>query len=187
MEILTAGLIIFFGVHVFTGAREARAHLIAKLGEKSYKGIYSVLSLLGLILIVWGKAQAPAEPFWNPPAWGRGLALGMMPFAFIGIAASHMPTNLKRFTAHPMMWGITLWAVLHLLSNGDRASAALFGAFALYSVYAIVAQNRRGVKPTGLAVPGTKDLTVIIAGLAVWAAFYFGHGWLFGVPLWSQS
>ncbi len=183
MIILTAGLVIFFGVHLFTGAREARANVIAKLGEKTYKGIYSLLSLLGLVLIIWGKGHAPAEPFWDPPSWGRGLALALMPFAFIGIAASHMPTNLKRFTAHPMMWGFTLWAVLHLLANGDRASVALFGTFALYSVYAMVVQNRRGAKPTGVAVPFLKDVIVIVAGLVAWTVFYLGHGWLFGVPL----
>lgn len=183
MEILTLGLVVFFTVHLFTGARQARERLIARLGEKAYKGLYSLLALLGLVLIIWGKARAPLEPFWEPPTWGRHLAMSLMPLAFISLAASHMATNLKRFTAHPMLWGIALWATLHLLANGDRASVALFGSFALYAAFAMLSQTQRGVRPTGKPVPLIRDVVVVIAGLIITTAFALAHGWLFGMPI----
>lgn len=183
MAMLTAGLLLFFGVHLFTSARGARGNLIGTLGEPAYKGLYALASLAGLVLIAWGKARAAFIPLYEPSALGRSLALSLMPVAFMLLAASHMPTNLKRVTAHPMLWGVTLWSALHLLANGDGASVALFGAFFLYSLYAMTSQTRRGARPRGTAVPVMKDVIVVVAGLVVSIALAAAHGLLFGMPL----
>ena len=124
MSWLIAGLALFLGVHVFSSLRAARGRLISTLGEGPYKGIYSLLSLAGFGLIVAGMGKAPSLQLWSPPEWGRYAAIWLMPFALILLAAAFIPGNLKRFTAHPMLWAITLWALLHLLANGDLADVA---------------------------------------------------------------
>jgi uncharacterized membrane protein len=183
MNILAAGLIVFFAVHLFSSDRRLRDDLIGRIGEKPYKAAFALLSLLGLVLAGWGKGHAPFESLWNPPAWGRTFALVLMPIAFILLAASQMPTNLKRFTAHPMLWGIVLWSSLHLLANGDRASILLFGSFFVYSIYAMISQTLRGVRPAGRPVPITRDVMVVMAGLVASVIIVFAHGYLFGVSL----
>jgi uncharacterized membrane protein len=184
MSWLIAGLAMFFGVHVFSSRRSARGRLIAKLGEGPYKGFYALLSLAGFGLIVAGMAKAPLIELWDPPAWGRYAALWLMPLALVSIAAAYIPGNLKRFTAHPMLWGITLWALVHLLNNGDLAALLLFGAFGLYSLYAMWVQNRRGIRPaqTRRAIAG--DIGAVIVGLIAYVLLLKYHGDLFGVDVW---
>ncbi|MGH7463153.1 MAG: NnrU family protein, partial [Longimicrobiales bacterium] len=116
-------------------------------------------------------------------AWGYSLALWVMPLAFILLVEAYVPSNLKRLTAHPMLWGVTLWAGLHLLANGDTASLLLFGAFGLYSLYAMWSQSQRGVKPAETMRPVSRDIAVVAIGLGVYAAALYAHRWLSGVPL----
>ena len=183
MSCLIAGLALFLGVHVFSSMRSARGHLIARLGEGPYKGIYSLLSVAGFALIVAGVGRAPTIHLWNPPEWGRNTALWFMPFALILLSAAFIPGNLKRLTAHPMLWSITLWALVHLLANGDLAGLLLFGGFGLYSLYAMWSQNRRGARPaqTRRAIAG--DIATIVAGLVAYALLLRFHASLFGVAV----
>lgn len=184
MSLLIVGLALFLGVHVFSSWREPRKRAIAGLGEGPYKGLYSLLSLAGFILIVYGMGKAPSIPLWNPPLWGRYLAIWLMPFALILLAAAYIPGNLKRITAHPMLWAITLWAVVHLLANGDLAGLLLFGGFGLYALYAMGSQNRRGVRPVQGRRAITGDIGAIVAGLSAYALLLKFHGNLFGVAVW---
>jgi uncharacterized membrane protein len=181
---LIAGLALFLGVHVFSSLRSARGRLVAKLGEGPYKGVYALLSLAGFGLIVAGMGQAPSIDLWDPPAWGRYAAIWFMPFALILLAAAFIPGNLKRSTAHPMLWAVTLWALVHLLANGDLAGLLLFGGFGLYGLYAMWSQNRRGVRPgqTRRAIAG--DIGAIVAGLIGYALLLKFHESLFGVAVW---
>ena len=181
---LIAGLALFLGVHVFSSLRSARGRLVARLGEGPYKGVYSLASLAGFGLIVAGMSKAPLVQLWDPPAWGRYAAIWFMPFALILLAAAFIPGNLKRFTAHPMLWSITLWALVHLLCNGDLAGLVLFGGFGVYALYAMWSQNRRGVRPvqTRRAIAG--DAGAVVAGLIAYTLLLKFHGSLFGVPVW---
>ena len=181
---LIAGLALFFGVHVFSSLRSARGHLIARLGEGPYKGIYALLSLAGFGLIVAGMGKAPSIELWDPPTWGRYAAIWFMPFALILFAAAYIPGNLKRFTAHPMLWSITLWALVHLLANGDLAGLLLFGGFGLYALYAMGSQNRRGVRPAQIRRAIAGDIGAVIAGLVAYALLLRFHASLFGVAVW---
>ena len=180
---LIAGLVLFFGVHVFSSVRRARARLIQVTGEKPYKAAYSLISLAGFGLIVMGMGKAPRTELWAAPEWGRYAALWFMPLAFIALTASFIPGNLRRVTAHPMLWGVTLWALLHLLANGDLAGLLLFGSFGLYAVHAMSSQNARGAAASTRKWPAWNDgATVAIGLLAYWLLLQF-HGSLFGVPV----
>ncbi|MBI3527093.1 MAG: NnrU family protein [Betaproteobacteria bacterium] len=184
MSWLIAGLALFLGVHVFTSLRSARERLIAKLGEGPYKGLYSLLSLAGFGLIVAGMSKAPPIELWDPPAWGRYAAIWFMPFALILLVAAFIPGNLKRFTAHPMLWSIALWALVHLLANGDLAGLLLFGGFGLYALYAMWSQNRRGVLPAQNRRTIAGDIGAVVAGLIAYALLLKFHANLFGVAVW---
>jgi uncharacterized membrane protein len=183
MGLLLLGLAIFFSVHVMSSFRDARDTLIARYGERPYKAGYALLSGLGFGLIVWGMTASDHVALWEPPAWGHSLALWGMPVAFILLVGAYVPGNLKRFTAHPMLWAVTLWAALHLLANGDMASALLFGAFGAYSLYAMWSQTQRGAKPSEIAQPLSRDATVVAIGLGLYGAALYAHRWLSGVPL----
>lgn len=183
MGLLVLGLAVFFAVHLLASFRVTRAALIARYGEGIYKGVFSLLSFGGLGLIVWGMKVADVVIVWTPPAWGRHVALWVMPIAFILLAGAFIPANLKRLTAHPMLWGITLWAALHLLANGDFASMLLFGTFLIYSLYAMWAQSHRGASPSAAVRALGGDVSVVIAGLVVYALFLYAHTWLFGVAV----
>jgi uncharacterized membrane protein len=183
MGLLVLGLAVFFSVHILSSFADARDTLIARYGEGPYKGVYSLLSGIGFVLIVMGKVKADVVALWEPPAWGYPLAMWVMPLAFILLAGAYVPGNLKRMTAHPMLWGVTLWAALHLLANGDMASALLFGAFGTYSLYAMWSQTQRGQKPSGTVWPLSRDIAVVAIGLAVYGAALYLHRWLSGVPL----
>jgi uncharacterized membrane protein len=106
-----------------------------------------------------------------------------MPVALTLLVAAFMPTNLKRFTRHPMLWGVTIWAAVHLLSNGDLASLILFGSFGAFSLFDMWSANRRGAELSSQALPYWRDLLVVVVGAIVYVAFLKSHAWLFGVPL----
>ncbi len=183
MGLLVLGLAVFFSVHIVSSFTDARDTLIARYGDKPYKAGYSLLSGTGFALIVWGKTKADLLPLWEPPSWGHSLALSVMPLAFILLVGAYVPSNLKRLTAHPMLWGVTLWAVLHLLANGDMASLLLFGAFAAYSPYAMWSQTQRGIKVSQTVRPISRDIAVAAIGIALYVAALYGHRWLSGIAL----
>jgi uncharacterized membrane protein len=181
---LIAGLVIFMGVHVLTSMTASRARVIEVLGEGAYKGLYSLLSIVGFGLIVFGMSRAPAIRLWDAPNWGRYAAIWFMPVALILVFAAYIPGNIKRATAHPMLWGVTLWALLHLLTNGDLAGLLLFGSFGLYSVYAMRSQTLRGARPAQARRAIGGDIAAIAVGLIVYALLLKFHAKLFGVSAW---
>lgn len=181
---LIAGLVLFLGIHILTSLRAARALVIAKIGEGPYKGAYSLVSLAGFGLIVAGMSKSQHVQLWAPPAWAHYIAVWFMPFALILLAASFIPCNLRRLTAHPMLWAVTLWALVHLLANSDLAGLLLFGGFGLYSLYAMWSQNRRGAHPTQTRRPIAGDIGAVVIGLVSYALLLRFHASLFGVAVW---
>jgi uncharacterized membrane protein len=180
---LILGLAVFFAAHLVPSVPALRDLLIQRLGKKAYRGAFSIVALVGLVLVVLGKGAAPFEAVYAPPSWGRHVTMLAVLLAMILLPAAHMPTNIKRFTAHPMNWAVVLWAGGHLLANGDRASLLLFGSFGLYALFDIWSANRRGAAPSGEKLPASRDLRVIAAGLVAYAVLLFLHPYLFGVPV----
>jgi uncharacterized membrane protein len=188
MVVLIVGLVIFLGAHsvrIFAGPwREAQ---IARLGEKGWKGIYSIVSAIGLVLIIWGYGIARRDPvlLWTPPVWAPHLAAPLTALAFILLPAAHSPGNhFKALLHHPMVFGVGLWALAHLLANGTLNAVILFGAFLVWAVVDYFAARRRDldqgvVYPRGVL---SKDVMPVVAGLVVWVVFALVlHGWLIGV------
>lgn len=184
MTVLVIGLVLFLGIHaipMFPGLREA---LVGRMGENGYKGAFSIGSLAGLVLIVWGFGRAPFEPVYNPVDGARVLAHAVMPFVFILLAAANMPGHIRKTLKHPMLIGVLLWAVVHLMNNGDLRSILLFGSFAVYAIVDWISEVKRhktliGEKPAKWQM----DLAAVVGGLVVFALFARFHGALFGVSL----
>jgi len=182
MTLLIIGLVLFFLPHVFATFRPARAAVIERVGENGYKGLFSIFALVGLGVIVWGKATAPFIHVYPPVVIGYKLIAPLMVVSFILMAGANMKTNIKRVTRHPMLWGVTLWALAHLLVNGDLASMLIFLTFLAYSLYDMVVANMRGVTKATEAVAIKYDIILVAAGTISAVVFAFAHRWLIGVP-----
>lgn len=188
MAILALGLLIFLGVHsVRIVAEPWRNAQIARLGLNGWKARYSLLSIVGFVLIIWGYglARSQAYSLWMPPLWGKHLSFALTAVAFVFFAASHVPGNrIKAVIGHPMVAGVALWALAHLLVKGTLAALVLFGAFLAWAVVDFIAASRREPRQ-GLAscVGGFRfDAVAVVAGLVIWAVFaWLLHGWLIGV------
>ena len=183
---LILGLLIFLGVHsVRIVADDWRNRAIARVGEGPWKGAYSLLSLAGLALIVAGYAEARLQPVpvWAPPAWTRHAAALLSLPAFVLLVAAYVPGNhFKARLDHPMLLAVIAWALAHLLSNGFLADLLLFGGFLLWAMLAYGAARRRGGLPPSTTPSLARDVVVLVAGVAAWAAFAVGlHARLIGV------
>lgn len=188
---LALGLIVFFGVHslqIF--AEDGRGRLIARLGESQFKLTYSALSLIGLLLIIfgYGQARADASVLWSPPTGLRHLVFLLVPVAFILVASAYSPAgHIKAMVRHPMVLGVAIWALAHLLVNGTDADLVLFGGFLAWALVDYASALRRTATGTAQATAAKNlrgDLIAVVIGLVLSAAFLFGlHGWLIGVPL----
>lgn len=183
MAILIAGLVLFLGIHTLPWLPSAHQSLQQKFGNKAFRGIFSLIAMVGFILIIVGKAKAEFHSLWVPPAWGRMAAVPLIYLAFILLPAANMPCNIKRWVRHPMLIGVILWGGAHLLANGDLASALLFGSFVVYSLIDIVSANARGKNKDLPVLPPKKDIVVVAAGTTAFIALLFLHPYLFGVPV----
>jgi uncharacterized membrane protein len=188
MTLLLLGLLLFLGVHsVRVFADGWRSRTMARLGPGAWKGAYTLVSLLGFALLVWGYAlarQAPAV-LWTPPAGMRHLASLLVLVAFVLLAAAYVPGNaIKARLHHPMVLATKTWAIAHLLANGTLADVLLFGGFLVWAVLLFRASRQRDraqgvVSPAGRLGPTV--LTVAL-GVVAWALFAFwAHAWLIGV------
>ncbi len=177
MALLIAGLILFLGAHstrVF--ADDWRTRTLARIGEKPWKGLITVLSIAGFVLIVIGYGQARLDPvvLWVPPVWTRHLSLLINLLAFIAITAAYVPGNsIKAKIGHPMVAGVKAWAIAHLIANGNLADLMLFGAFLAWAVIDFRTARRRD-RANGTTYPagsmGRNGITVVI-GTVLWAVF----------------
>lgn len=182
MEILIAGFIVFFGTHLSPGVFGLRHALVERLGEGRFRGLYIAASVTGMTGIIVGKSVADYVSIYIPPLWAKPIVPVLLTIAFILLAALLLPTNIKRLSRHPMLWGVSLWSVGHLLANGDLASIIMFGGFGAYALISIWSLNRRGTPVSTQRYPLVNDVLTVAAGLAAFFAIVWLHPWLFGVP-----
>jgi uncharacterized membrane protein len=188
MLVLIFGLLIFLGVHsVRIFADGLRQSMIARLGDGPWKGIYSIVSIAGFILIIWGYGIARQDPvlLWLPPTWLRHVAILLNLIALILLAAYAVPSGyLKARLGHPMLLSVKVWAFAHLLANGTLADLFLFGAFLVWAIADFAAARRRD-RATGIlrvAGPLQNDAIAVVVGFVIWAALLWRvHEWVFGV------
>ena len=183
MFFLSLGMVTFIGIHLLPTFSSLRQNIVSHLGEGPFKGIFSAIAMGGLILIIIGMINTEFRPIWDPPIWGKRVALVLMPLPFILLASANMKSNTKRFTRHPMLWGISLWSVVHLFANGDLASLILFGGLGSFSLFAMFSANIRGAEKQETKYPIKKDLMTVAVGLAAYSGFLLTHSFLFGVSI----
>lgn len=186
MGVLILGLVLFLGVHsvaiVSPGLRQ-RAR--GRLGEGAWKGLYSIVSLVGFVLIVYGFGLARQAPIvlYSPPIWLRQVALLLMLPVFPLLIAAYLPGRIKTAMKHPMLVAVKLWAFAHLLANGQVADVLLFGGFLAWAVADRISLKRRPPQTLRIAAPGRwNDAIAVVLGLAVYALVIgWAHARLFGV------
>ncbi len=184
MALLIIGLFVFLAIHLLPTQVTLREKLQHQWGELGYKGVFSVVSLIGFIMIVIGKGQAEFIPVWTPPVALMILNKLLMLPAMILVVAAYVPnTFIKAKVRHPMLAGVKLWAVGHLLANGDVASMVLFGSFLAYAVVDMISANKRGTAkvPANPSLPLTV-VAIVVGGIA-YALLGIFHMHLFGVAI----
>ena len=190
MMLLIVGLLIFFGMHLLPTAPEVRDTLRERFGETGYRAVFSLVSLIGFAVIVLGYHKMQLHPgknpvLWDPPVWTRHVALLLMAPSFILLVAAFIPSKIRTAVKHPFLASIKLWALAHLLANGDVASLLLFGSFLAYGVYDRISVKRRGaLGPLGTRTSAGmgSDVAVVALGLILYGLFVMGgHVHLVGV------
>ncbi len=190
MGILSAGLAVFFAVHLipsFTGLRE---NLIQRLTFNGYRGVFTLLAIAALIATIWGFADAwhgDYAPWYIAPSWGRHVTMLLMLPVFPLMVASQLKGNITRVTKHPLINATKLWALAHLFANGEPYSVLLFGSFLVWAIIVrlSIARRERGTRPVH-NYPGAirNDVISVILGALLYGLFVWKlHSILIGVPI----
>jgi uncharacterized membrane protein len=188
MTLLIVGIVVFLGLHLLPTVPGWREKLVGSLGENSYKALFSLLSVVGFVLLVYGFAKAPVIQVWSPPDWTRWVAIVLMLPAFIFLVAAYVPGQIKARLKHPFLVSIKTWAVAHLIANGDLASIILFGSFLAYAIYDRITLKRRQARGlvTVQASGGPRnDLIAVVLGAVLYVVFLVWlHPVLIGTTPW---
>ncbi len=189
MILFLVGLVLFLGVHaVSIVAPRWRQRQVALRGEKPWKGLYSIVSAIGLVLLVYGYGLARREGgvLYAPPTALRHVALLVMLPVFPLLLATYFEGRIGRAAKHPTLLAVKCWALAHLLANGSVADVVLFGSFLAWAVADRISVKRRPAalahEVPALPVRSSNDYVALFGGLAIYAAFLLGvHRWLIGV------
>jgi len=186
MLTLLTGLVIFLGAHSVSIVAPAwRESMVSRLGAERWKGLYSVVSVAGFILLVWGYGLARHEPviLYQPPAWLRHVTAILMLPVFPLLLATYLPGRIKVAVKHPMLTATKAWALAHLLANGALADVLLFGGFLAWAVLDRISVGKRAVRPVRAAPRGKfNDVIAVLGGLAIyWVFVRWAHVSLFNV------
>lgn len=186
MNTLFVGMALFFGVHVLTST-PLRAVMVGAIGERPYKAVFSILSLIGFGLMIWGFGMSRSGPdsariVFNPPEWGLPVTTGFVLLGMIALASQGGKSHIRKIIRQSMSVGIALWAIGHLFSNGNLNEVALFGGFLAYSIFDIIVSTAKGKSPDFQA-QFKSDLIAIVIGVAIFSIILFFHFNLFGVAV----
>lgn len=182
---LVLGVVIWSGVHFIKSiGAPLRTMLIEGIGENGYKGAFALSVLAGLVLIVIGWRSTLPSPLYYPPVWTAPVATALMIASFVLFGAANMATRIKRFIRHPMLTGMVLWSVAHLIANGDTRSVVLFGGlglWALIEMHFINARDGEWIKPEAPSM--AVEIRGLAIGLVIFAAAFFLHPYFAGVAI----
>ena len=180
---IVLGIALWSALHFFRSlAPDARAGLIGKLGEAGYRGVFSLGVIMAIALMVIGWRAMPPVELYAPPPWGRAAAGLFVLGGFLLFGFAMVETNVKRFVRHPQLAGLALWAIGHLLANGEGRSIVLFGMMGLWALVEMALISRREgawVKPAPASL--SNEIKPIAIGFVIYLAFLFLHPYLFGV------
>jgi uncharacterized membrane protein len=188
MLILIAGLIIFLGAHSFTAYRKSRLAAFPWFASPAYKGLHALVSLAGFALIIWGFSRYRAEglvQIWYPPSWTGDINMVLMWFAFVSLACMNpAPGKIRGWLRHPMLVAVKIWALGHLLANGDAGGMLLFGSFLAWAVFDRIAVKRRGDPGAPRVADFTSaDAIALGVGTVAYVAMIFLHPVVIGAPV----
>jgi uncharacterized membrane protein len=180
MSLLVLGLIVWTAAHMFKrAAPDARDGLASALGEGPSRGIMALAIVVGLVLIIVGYRRAPFEPVYDPPSWGIHLNNLLMLGAVALMGAGRSKGRARSWLRHPMLTGVIVWAIAHLLVNGDVASLVMFGwlgAWAIASMVLVNAREPAWVRPAPGPVSG--DIRLAVIAIVLFAVIATIHTWL---------
>ena len=182
MNLLILGIIIFFSIHLVP-ISPLKNILINRLGENKYKGLYSLIALVGLLIIIYGFGHADFYHVWDPLLYSREIAIALMPISMVLLVAANMQTNIKRYIKHPMLVAILVWSFVHLIGNGDLRSIILFASFGVYALIDIIFSKKVLTTNNTTNYTLTKDIIVIVIGLLVYAIIVYFHRYIAGVVI----
>ena len=192
LEILILGLVIFIAAHVFVTCRGTRAALIARIGLMPYRGLFSLVAIVALVLIVWGFGHYlhnEFRPVWTPPTWMRHVTVALVWPAIILMTAAYIRGDIYRKLKHPFLAGVKLWALAHLLSNGDLGGIILFGSILAWAVYDRISLKRRTDAGAPVIPVGGRrnDVIAVIVGTLIYLALGFlFHPLFIGIPVFGS-
>ncbi len=185
MTLLIAGMILFFGTHLYSAfrSRAPGKDLKARLGYGPFMGLYSLLALAGITLLVMGYNRMPDGPLLHAGfAGARAASHVLVGIAFVLLAAAYVPGNyFKAWVKHPMVLGVGLWALAHLLTGADLRNALLFGSFLAYSLVDFAAAMARPAGPPAALSTVRTGLALLVGAAAYGAVFLWGHEAVIGV------
>jgi uncharacterized membrane protein len=184
MTTLWIGMFLFFATHL-TPMTPLRPRLVAAMGEQRYAGAFSLISLAGLVVIIWGyglaKDSAAGAAFvYEPPGWGWHITMLLTLLAFVSLAISFHKGRLKLWLKNPMSIAVALWSAGHLFANGTLPDVVLFGAFLAFSLLDIAWCTATGKAPSFEPKP-RHDIIAPVAGVILFAVFLYLHAWIIGV------
>ena len=184
---LVLGLFVFIGIHLVPTCPSTRGNVTARFGEGPYKGLFSLVALVGLVLIIYGFGQARYAPsgnplLWDPPRWTRHVTMTLMLPVFVLLAAAYLPGRISAAVKHPMLLSVKLWALAHLLVSARLANFILFGALLAWTVYDRISVKRRALPIK--SGPVRNDIIALVIGLVAYVFMLLrGHTLLIGIPL----
>jgi uncharacterized membrane protein len=185
---LLAGLALFLGVHsISIVSQRWRDGAVEKLGAGAWRAVYSLVSLAGLALIVYGFGRARQDPviLYVAPIWVRDTMVMVMPFVFPIAFAAYFPGLISAVLKHPLLVAVKLWATMHLLVNGSLADVVLFGSVLAWAIACRISLKRRPQRRIPTAPPWKwNDAIAILLGFIVFVVLVAGgHQWLTGLPI----